>query len=317
MPRLRPWYTITKGDDGRLIMHYADVAIVMRGKAVDSLFPELMPLLDGTRTIEQIVVQLGVAIEPITRSVLQQFTNSGVLLSGPRLPETADRGSAETVNFLAATLPTGDTLLTDLTTLQQLSIAVVGTSSIGAEICELLHTSGVNKVHTMSLAQALLAPITADFVLAAPSGSELPHLAAWNARALGIGMRWMQVLPFDGRFSAIGPVYVPGETSCYECFTMRRESNVGYPDEYRTLQDIAAANVTTAALEAAVAGISTMFVLRWLMRRDSSLPGRFFAFEAGGDVALVAHHVFKVPRCSACSTVARIASPSPWFDAVA
>jgi hypothetical protein len=59
-----------------------------------------------------------------------------------------------------------------------------------------------------------------------------------------------------------------------------------------------------------------MFLIRWLMRYDATLPGRFFAFETGADDALVAHHVLRVPRCPACSTVARAAAPSPWFDAV-
>jgi bacteriocin biosynthesis cyclodehydratase domain-containing protein len=316
MPRLRPWFKIAKGDEGQLIMHYADVAVVMRGKAIDTLFPVLMPLLDGTRTIEQIVEQLGPAIEPVTRGVLQQFTDSGVLLSGPDLSGTAHAGAAATVNFLAATLPGDDSLPCDLAKLQRLRVTIAGSSSLSAHVAGLLQASGVGTVHGVSLAQALADPPESDLAIVTPDGRELPELPAWNLCALDARRRWMQVLPFDGRFAAIGPVYVPGETCCYECFLLRRESNVGYPDEFRALQDVASTDLTAPALDAAVAGIATVFALRWLLREDAALPGRFFAFEAGAEFGFAPHHVFRVPRCPACSLVTRIASPSPWFDAV-
>jgi hypothetical protein len=49
----------------------------------------------------------------------------------------------------------------------------------------------------------------------APSPADLPRLDSWNELALARGIRWLQVLPPNGRFAALGPLFVPDETSTH------------------------------------------------------------------------------------------------------
>ena len=66
-----------------------------------------------------------------------------------------------------------------------------------------------------------------DLAIVAPSTDEVPLLPDWNVRALETGTVWLQVLPFDGSLAAVGPIYVPHESACYECYRLRRSANIG------------------------------------------------------------------------------------------
>jgi hypothetical protein len=64
-------------------------------------------------------------------------------------------------------------------------------------------------------------------------------------------------------------------------------------------------------------GLVTLAVLRWHLRADEALPGQFQAVELGADVALSTHLVYRVPRCTTCSSVGTIAPPLPWYESSA
>jgi bacteriocin biosynthesis cyclodehydratase domain-containing protein len=121
-------------------------------------------------------------------------------------------------------------------------------------------------------------------------------------------------LPFDGSIAAIGPLFVPAETCCYECYRLRRATNSGYFGEYRALEAEPARYPVPPPVLAAVAGLVSFVALRWLVDRDPALPGMLFALELGGAPALTAHNVYRVPRCGACSTIARTAPVLPWYE---
>ncbi|MGI8420824.1 MAG: hypothetical protein ACR2MU_00945, partial [Gaiellaceae bacterium] len=54
-------------------------------------------------------------------------------------------------------------------------------------------------------------------------------------------------------------------------------------------------------------------VLGFLVDRNPHLPGVMYALEWGRVPALGKHDVYRVPRCAACSGLADLAPPSPWY----
>src|SRR5439155_20400641 len=62
-PLLAPWYRLV-GDGDRLLLEHAQVVVVLEGAAVRKLLPALLPLLDGTRTADDLVARLGAAARP-------------------------------------------------------------------------------------------------------------------------------------------------------------------------------------------------------------------------------------------------------------
>ncbi|HET7045809.1 MAG TPA: TOMM precursor leader peptide-binding protein, partial [Gaiellaceae bacterium] len=142
----------------------------------------------------------------------------------------------------------------------------------------------------------------------------IPRLADWNRHAIAGGLPWLQVLPFDGRFAAIGPLFVPGETCCYECYRLRRSANVFCEPEYAALDGTPARYPLSPALLAALAGLGTHLAFTWIVQGDPQAVGIMFAFEWTRGPTVTGHHVYRVPRCPACSA-ALDSPPAVWFDA--
>src|SRR4029453_17036413 len=96
-------------------------------------------------------------------------------------------------------------------------------------------------------------PSDVDLVICAPSPAQLPSLDDWNKQALAAGQPWLQVLPFDGRYAAVGPLYLPEETCCFECFRLRRLANLDAGYELVVLEAVPAAYPAAPAVQALVA----------------------------------------------------------------
>ena len=258
---------------------------------------------------------IGPAVRQAVEHALGLLQEHG-LLTEPALEGIveSERRAAE---FLAATDPHGRTTAELLVTIREARVAVSGAGPLAAEVASSLRRSGISGLERLSL-QAECAQIGEfQLGLAVPAGEELPSLSAWNEAALGARLPWLQVLPFDGVFGAVGPAYVPGETACYECFRIRRASNVDYGREFLALQDVAVPLPAAASVDQTLAGLAATFALRWLAHRDQFLPGTWYALELGVRPVLGAHVLYRVPRCPVCSELGRAAQPLPWHKGAA
>lgn len=156
----------------------------------------------------------------------------------------------------------------------------------------------------------------AELAVVAPSSGELPELAAWNERRVADGTTWLLVLPFNGRFAAVGPLFVPGETCCYRCFVLRRASALPDPADFLALDLARAAYPLGRSLAAGLGGLASVLASRWIARRDGSIAGAFFALELDDGLRLTRHRVLRVPRCDACSPARGEPPPLPWASGV-
>jgi bacteriocin biosynthesis cyclodehydratase domain-containing protein len=152
-------------------------------------------------------------------------------------------------------------------------------------------------------------PPPTGFVVAAPSGDELHRLVEWNERALESGTEWMQVLPFDGRFAAVGPVFVPGETACHECFLVRRDATISTSRD-RTRGEY----LSSPAIDSVLAGLAAHMALRHVTVGEA---GSLLAVELAPEIRCTRHFVYRVPRCTACSKTVRRAALAPWSSVAA
>jgi bacteriocin biosynthesis cyclodehydratase domain-containing protein len=312
-PYLKPWYRIAR-DGERLVLEYAQTVVVLEGKAVQRLLPALLPLLDGSRSIDEITATLGHPIEPAVQKALRQMAESGLLTEGPGLDGETSVSLRETVNFLAGS-SSGRAVSEIACALQQAKVGIAGAGG-AEEIARLLQRSGISHLDRVPADNDEGALEHLDLLVVAPGSKDLARLGDWNRRALSSGVAWLQVLPFDGKYAAIGPLYLPGETCCYECFRLRRLSNVDYPEEFAALEQTPAPYPQPPSLGAAIAGLAATLALRWIANRDRAIPGAFYALEHVGTLKLTLHRVYRVPRCSACSGLEEVAAPLPWYKEV-
>jgi bacteriocin biosynthesis cyclodehydratase domain-containing protein len=314
-PYLKPWWRVTY-EATRVTFHYGEQLVTCHGRAAVVLFPTLLPLLDGLHSIDDVVNALGPVAAPAIRKALDILASRELLIDGPAIPADIPPAARETVHFIAANRRVTRPLHADAERLVRLRVGVAGSATTAREIVRSLIALGAN-AETLSWTASAAQTAACDLVVVAPSAAELPLLFDWNRRALDEGTVWLQVLPHDGRFASVGPLYVPGETCCYACFCYRRASNVEYASEFWAMQATPAPYPSTLPLELILTGLVTLAVLRWHLRADEALPGQFQAVELGADVALSTHLVYRVPRCTTCSSVGTIAPPLPWYESSA
>jgi bacteriocin biosynthesis cyclodehydratase domain-containing protein len=304
-PLLKPWYRLAAEDD-RIVLEYAQAAVVFDGAAAGRLLPALLPLLDGEHSIGEIVAILGEPAAPAIEQALKLLADHRLLTSP--LPTAAD----DTLRFLFATDRRGADPADLVASLDQARVAVAGSAGVGEELARVLRCSGIRGIERGSLSNGPSG--TAELVVVAPGVAELRELEAWNRHCLSQGTTWLALLPCDGRVAPVGPLFVPGETACYDCFRIRRASTCGYAEEFWSLEGSAVEAPDALPLRRAVAGVAGWLVLRWLAGRDASLPGIVHALEIGSSLTLAQHHVWRVPRCPSCSEASGAAPPAPWFD---
>jgi bacteriocin biosynthesis cyclodehydratase domain-containing protein len=304
-PYLAPWYRIATAED-RVLLEYGQRIVCLAGRAGAVLMPVLLPLLDGTRSLDEIVEVLGEPARPAIEAALERLEEHELLLDGPPLPDEAPVPMRGTAHLFASLRPGGPGVGEVAGSLCLLSVSVVGRGPAAVEVGRLLRLSGVaaRRDHTISSG--------ADLVVCAPAPAELPELSDWNRQALSAAQPWLQVLPFDGRYASIGPLYLPDETCCFECFRLRRLANLDARDELTLLDAVPAAYPAGPALQALVAGIAATVALEWLVLGDQHVPSAFYAVDLEQGLSVSAHHVHRVPRCPACSGIADVAAPLPW-----
>jgi bacteriocin biosynthesis cyclodehydratase domain-containing protein len=310
-PLLKPWYRLAHTHDG-LVLEYGQAALMFQGAAAQRLLPALLPLLDGERTLEDIGSYLGEPIFPAIRQALELLARHGAIASGSAYRDQP-RPLRDAAWHLAAA--SGDDVDAARRLLRRSRVEVRGNGPVAEESVRLLRLAGVGEVaHPAWLDDGQGGT---DVVVAVPDPGEIPALRELNELALRVGFQWLQALPFDGRYASIGPLFIPGETCCYDCFRLRQAANLEYPDELRALERSGASYPVPAPLVSTLAGLATTLALNWLGGRDPSLPGVLHTLELRPVCLVTRHHVYRVPRCPTCSGLEELAAPSPWFESTA
>jgi bacteriocin biosynthesis cyclodehydratase domain-containing protein len=305
LPLLAPWYRIVE-EGARMVLEHGDRAVVLEGAAVRRLLPHLLPLLDGTRTAAEVAAVLGPEAAPAVESALALLGSRGLLTQGPGLDRAAV--TAVTAHELAAGSAVSPRVAANR--LETARVGVAGDSRVAVETARLLARAGVGAIVPRRLDE----PGDDDLLVAAPAPEEVAaRLGRCNELALEEARPWLQVLPFDGRMAAVGPLFLPGETACHGCYRLRRSASLAFGDLDRLLEPEPVRAPAGPALEAVVAGLAATVALRWVVLRDPRVPGVLHAVEPDA-LQVTRHAVLRVPRCPACSGADRLAPPAPWFD---
>jgi bacteriocin biosynthesis cyclodehydratase domain-containing protein len=308
-PLLKTWYRVVH-EENRLLLEYGHSLLAFEGRAAAVLLPRLLPLLDGTRTIDDVVNVLGSGTRAAVENAVALLDEHQLLTSAADPEHATDRIVDESIAFLAAT---GFVSVARASTaLRETVVSVVGAGAGADETARLLRLSGLEQVERRHLDDP---PGGAALAVVCPSPAELPRLLDWNTRALESETPWLQLLPFDGRLFAVGPLYVPGETACYNCYLCRRLSHSGYDEpEFWAIEREASRSPEPVFAQTASAALATGVVLSWVTSANPFLPGILYALEWGRSVALTQHTVYRVPRCPACSGLDDLAPPNPWYE---
>jgi bacteriocin biosynthesis cyclodehydratase domain-containing protein len=305
-PLLAPWYRAV-GDADRLLLEYAQSVVVLEGGAVRTLLPVLLPLLDGTRTVDELAARLGPAVTPAIEAAVDLLRDRGIVVDGPDAP--ADLRDASR----AAAAAHGLTPTTAAERLRTATVGVVGCGRARLDLVRLLGAAGIRSLRGLRWSSRR----RVDLAILVPAADELDRVPAWNRAALATGAPFLLVRPPDGRMAAVGPLVLPGQTCCYECLLLRRAANSAYGDDLAEIEAAPLAASPDPALETVAAAVACHLAVRWLVGADRTVPGVLYAIGTRPGLHLGEHAVLRVPRCPACSGAERAAPPLPWHAAVA
>lgn len=312
-PRLRADYEpVVVGDGSRLFLLGESRRLVVDDRAA----ADLVPLLDGTRTVGALAVAMD-GRHPLVAVLraLRRFEALGVLADGPagRIPvgeaagwdllevdpvRAADWPGPHTVTVLHTAAATGMTLGRVLTGLG-LPVRTVSAPDPAATSAAAVLSAVQAAVRSAALPAAADAPP----VVVVTDSALNPLLRAVNEAMLASGRHWVLVRP-RGAVSMLGPHLVPGETGCWECLRSRWQENEqvenylarARPDQPRPL----AARADVAGTTVALAGL-LMTELAVIAQHGASprLTGRMLALDSRDHTT--SHHVLvRQPQCPAC-----------------
>src|SRR5581483_3521280 len=169
-PLLKPWYRLSV-EGGRSVLRYAGSVLEFEGAAAERLLPHLLPLLDGTRSVDDVVAELGEAVRPAVEHALSLLRAHDLLTEGAPRPDGTGRCAA----LMAATV--GVSVAEAQRRLPEVDVRILGSGPPAIPLGRLLQLSGIRSVEGLGWQD----DPAGGFVVAVPDSSEVPRLADWNA----------------------------------------------------------------------------------------------------------------------------------------
>jgi bacteriocin biosynthesis cyclodehydratase domain-containing protein len=307
-PALPPWCRLVS-DRGRVLVEHGETVVTFEGGGAATLLPELLPLLDGSRTIDELEEAMGRPVAPALGRALALLAQNQLLLDGPQDAHSGDPLAAAAT--FAAAVTRRVTPQSAREKLLAARVAVLGSGPAAAEVARQLEGMGLGEVDALALDTE---PGAGSFPIAVPGRQEIGRLDVLNRLQLERQQAWVQVLPYDGRHLVVGPLFLPHSSACRACYRLRRAACSGYEEDFDLIENEPTRAPVPSSLAAVAAGLAGLLALRWLTVQDPSLPGRFYALEPAPVVRLSHHLALRVPRCVACGPAAGRAVPLPWFS---
>lgn len=266
------------------------------------LLPDLLPVLDGEHTVDEICAELaGCSAEAVGR-LIAQLAAGGLLVAGGRwgLPQSAD---SEFVGFLQALVPPGDAGHLSAR-LEGAAVCLWGDDRISRSIEELLLGCQISTQRLPCNGGQPATEAAAEMVgrasLLVGCGASLREasLLQMNALSLTTGTPWLPVIN-DAAELMLGPLIVPGRSACLVCLRVRAEALA--PGPVRLIR--VGSRPMLPAVVQVVAGVAVVEVLKALLGADRpTLEDRLIRIHLRTLVWTRAD-VLRLPRCPACASV--------------
>jgi len=263
------------------------------------LFEEVLPRLRG-QTVEELCREIGSDIPPSqVIYTLRKLQRRGYLCERDESrPESeAALWAMQDIDPAAAARR-----------LESTPVALQGFGVETGPLAALLDCLGVQVAGDDDPATADLGVVLCDHYL----NRNLPE---YNRAALESGRPWMLAKPF-GSVIWLGPVFVPGETPCWECMAMRIRANspvLGYFDERFADQPLPRIDTAATAATLSIAwGMIGNQVAGWVAAEGEShlLEGQLQTLDTL-TLESQSHAVIQQPACPACGEPQQAAATEP------
>lgn len=254
-PRLKPFINIVRDDETTCCFMISERELFRcRGKSVPLLLDQVLPLMDGERTVEALAAKLeGTLPAKAVQDLVTLLVRNHVVMDAAAedVPVAGEPAASPStfpglMTFLARFSDKPGALWSRL---RRARVAVAGDSPLVHEVTAALGSCALGAVDVVApseLAEARPGEVPgtttlrrvgldrmgevvpgADLVLGVQDGEFCfgARLKDLNRMCLEIGQSWLHLrLTLEGE-AWLGPVYAPG-SACFECMTCRLQSNL-------------------------------------------------------------------------------------------
>jgi len=304
-PMLAPHLELRGLGDGKMLL-VSERFNTLLGEAVHA---DLLPLLDGRRSREDIIAALaGPHPESAVKSQLASLAFRGYIVSGDHAMEP---GAAVFWSSLGATPRWAEERLRTATValrgddgrlarqLEALGVAVAEASSALSAPRQPASSGANERAFVTEVSPALSVVVSDDYLD--------PGHADANQRHLASGMPWMLVRP-NGVQPLFGPVFRPAAEEeeggpCWACLSWRLRAHHEIHNFLRNLAGDAAAfhpPATAPAVLETVYGLVAMEITKWLVMGEAAPLHRHALLVDMDRVECTHHPVMRRPQCLAC-----------------
>ncbi|MEM7404033.1 MAG: TOMM precursor leader peptide-binding protein [Pseudomonadota bacterium] len=255
------------------------------------VYTKLVPLMDGTRTVADLVAALGAEIP-----MQNVFFALNVLQRRNYVVEGAEHPSGPGSPYLEYAFKTTEQtpLPPGQHTLDATRIAVRTVGSVSADVMR-----GALAASRFSVVEEadcnLLVVVTDDYLN--------PELKNVNQSCLDAGLRWLLVKPV-GMVSWLGPLFQPGESACWACLSQRLSANRQLESFIRERTDAADGPYTSVArLPSSVSfacNLAATEIVNLVLARDEHRLQRHLVTYDNGLRKFEQHELVKRPQCPTC-----------------
>jgi thiazole/oxazole-forming peptide maturase SagC family component len=149
-------------------------------------------------------------------------------------------------------------------------------------------------------------PGTLDLLVATSDFGGLRLMRGWNEFCVKNKLKFMSVV-LQNLVGYIGPLVIPFETACFECFMSRRDANTEHPDTAHIVEELAFEGRKVTGYHPVMASILGNIAAFELIKFHAGWA-RMWNVATLIEVNMLAdrmktHKILKVPRCVVCSSL--------------
>jgi thiazole/oxazole-forming peptide maturase SagC family component len=318
-PRLAPWVSLVDLGDNRMQLRGAEFFFTLQHPLFIETFQSVHNLLDGQRTVEEIVASRDPKYLPTTITfLLKMLRANGVLQEGvvspppPLTPEHLEESESQIQFFSHFVLNPVDTLAL----LHQARVALIGSDLIKNRIQQSLTGVGFDspkEVENLSkktaydpsqLHKELISQLQGvDILIACQDTTDNKFFQTLNSACLETQTRWMHVA-VSGTKGLMGPTIIPHQSACYVCYDTRMASNASELQGYRAYQKQSTPPKNEGLISPLWSTLAEQVTLEVARIVSGFAPpktiGRLYEFDATTPL-VEEHDVLRLPRCPACN----------------
>jgi thiazole/oxazole-forming peptide maturase SagC family component len=328
-------FLVVEGRSG-IILKRGPVEILVQGDtALESVLLILTATSDAGQSPEEICRQFPKSAQAQIVELLEEMFARHLLVPADTFTDAGEEESNEDVFYWSAN--TTSTKVVQV--INDLAIAVCGVNRLSREICTSLNRMGVQNltviddpmlrnieffttqgrvirdsfdvnVEVIDTVQFQRTASDSGLVLATSDFGGQSLLLSWNTFCVQRDIQFMPIYLQD-MIGYLGPIVIPGETACLQCLRMRQNAHLANPELARQSEDEMQRGQSIAAIHPSMIPILAETAIFELCHFFGALseprPGRLITINLPAGLT-ESHHVLKIPRCPACSTLVPMSS---------